>query len=323
MDRYISSQYWTKGYRAYDTLVLANGKLALLTSLGGIPDIDGYAGFAIWDPADNSFTEYDSNGPSTNTCTTQGGIFFFSLTPDRNTIVMSAGTTLCTFNTVTGQTNSIPKLGGPITPTPDGKSFLVLEPGGAAPGLPPAMIVALDPKTLLQTGSFPLTVGADGGTPMFVSPDSSTLFLAPAETIVYAYDLARRKADRLDSRSLRSTPAGGGGLRPIYSPDFQAMDSTGLLVGPMEEGVGFLDTAALQTGPVGTQFPNAFLDPAAGPSAGGTQFKVTNTNWANLAELFLGENRAGNSYFANRKHGVPGDDSVWKPRLRGYVRADD
>ena len=191
--RYISSQIGPKGYRAYDALVLANGKLALLTSLGGIPDIDGYAGFAIWDPADNSFTEYDSNGPSTNTCTTQGGIFSFSLTPDRNTIVMSAGTTLCTFNTVTGQTNSIPKLGGPITPTPDGKSFLVLEPGGAAPGLPPAMIVALDPKTLLQTGSFPLTVGADGGTPMFVSPDSSTLFLAPAETIVYAYDLATGK----------------------------------------------------------------------------------------------------------------------------------
>jgi len=42
----------------------------------------------------------------------------------------------------------------------------------------------------------------------------------------------------------------------LYGPEMQAMDGTGLIAGPMEEGVGFIDTSTLQTGPVGTTFLN-------------------------------------------------------------------
>ena len=47
----------------------------------------------------------------------------------------------------------------------------------------------------------------------------------------------------------------------------------------MEEGVGFLDTTTLKTGPVGSEFLNDYLVPATGPVAGGTQ-----TQWENLSQ---------------------------------------
>ena len=57
----------------------------------------------------------------------------------------------------------------------------------------------------------------------------------------------------------------GGGLNvgPSTGSDLQAVDGTGLFAGPMEEGVGFIDTSALQTGPVGTGFANAYPNPAS------------------------------------------------------------
>jgi hypothetical protein len=53
------------------------------------------------------------------------------------------------------------------------------------------------------------------------------------------------------------------------------MDGTGLLAGPLEEGVGSLDSTAMHTGADGTQFLNGYLIPATGPTPGGTQ-----TSWS-------------------------------------------
>jgi hypothetical protein len=81
----------------------------------------------------------------------------------------------------------------------------------------------------------------------------------------------------------------------------------------MEEGVGFLDTAALQTGPVGTQFLNAYLSPATGPMAGGTQLQIPSSE--NLTALYFGKSLAssisqiGNGLF----------DATTPPGQSGYV----
>jgi hypothetical protein len=66
----------------------------------------------------------------------------------------------------------------------------------------------------------------------------------------------------------------------MNGPNLQATDNTGLLAGPMEEGVGFLDTKILHTGTVGTQFANGYLNPNTGPIGGGT---ATSWNWASVA----------------------------------------
>ena len=60
-NRYLASQIGSYGgYRAVATLVLADGRLALLGALGGIPSVDGSSSFAIWDPSNNSLAIYAS-----------------------------------------------------------------------------------------------------------------------------------------------------------------------------------------------------------------------------------------------------------------------
>jgi IPT/TIG domain len=61
-----------------------------------------------------------------------------------------------------------------------------------------------------------------------------------------------------------------------------------LMVGPLEEGFGFLDTTQSQTGPPGLGFLNDYLNPATGPTSGGT---VTS-----LGDL---TGKAGQAYFGN------------------------
>jgi len=53
--------------------------------------------------------------------------------------------------------------------------------------------------------------------------------------------------------------SGGFNVGPSSNANLQAFDGTGLLAGPMEEGVGFLDTTELQTGMVGSELLNDYL----------------------------------------------------------------
>jgi hypothetical protein len=72
--RYIASQIGPNGFPAYSVQVLANGSLALLGAQGGLPGVDGYGDFAIWNPASNSITIFGKN--TAIPCGQQaGGIF--------------------------------------------------------------------------------------------------------------------------------------------------------------------------------------------------------------------------------------------------------
>src|SRR5205814_4505005 len=99
------------------------------------------------------------------------------------------------------------------------------------------------------------------GASMVVSPDSSTVYIAPLLAgIGSAYNIS-------------------SGTQIGWFPDvdtdgvgtsISAIDDSGLLAGVNVEGIGFLDVAAIRTGPVGTPFGNAYLTPATGPIQGGT-----------------------------------------------------
>ncbi|MGA3225849.1 MAG: IPT/TIG domain-containing protein [Acidobacteriaceae bacterium] len=319
--RYIASEIGANGFRAYSVRVLASGKLALLGGQGGIPGIDGYAGFAIWGPADNSITIYGDGGPSANNCASTTQIFEFALTSDRTTILLSAGNSLCAINTNTGQITGAPVVAFPVIPTPDGTALLALQYGLQA------QVLVLDPKTLAQKSSFALPANVYFGTTMFVSPDSTTVYLtgSATESTVYAFNIASGAQVGWLSNLFLETVVGGTGSGPAWSPDFQAMDNTGLLAGPMEEGVGFLDTAALQTSPVGTPFTNTYLNPASGPAAGGTQLQVPSS--ANLDALYFGKSLAssisevGNGLFeATTPPGQPGYVDVYGLMTDGSVQ---
>ena len=303
-NRYLASQIGPRGYQAYVVQVMANGELALLGGQGGIPGVDGYGGFAFWNLANNSIQTYGAGGP-VQTCADEGRIFTFTITGDRSLLVLqnfdatsASPNEVCTIDPVTGQTNSVSITGSPVTPTPDGKSILVLQYGIQA------QMIVLNARTLAQTGSFPVG-DFPAGTYMVVSADSSTVYFAPTlGGIVYAFDI--------------STAAQVGWLPDIYTSPIgtwtTAIDNTGLLAGVSVEGISFLDAAAMRTGPVGTAFLGCSLTPVTGPMAGGTAVDTYFPASQNLAVVYFGQNLAAltsnSSVYATAPPGPPGPVDV-------------
>jgi hypothetical protein len=298
--RYMASQIGPNGFMAYSVRVLADGSLALLGGQGGIVGVDGYGQFAVWNPASNSITIFGENVAIP--CGQQaGGIFEFSVTGDRSLVllVIGNGNRVCTIDPHTGAANSFVSENGfggyPVVATPDGQSILALQWGTIGTGNPPPQVVVLDAKTLAQKSTITLTAESTSTSAMVTSADSKTVYVSEdAWTgIVYAYDIASGQLLGWFSNLFLSPIVGGSASGPIYTPAYQAVDNTGLLAGPMEEGVGFLDTSALQTGPVGPDVLNGYLSPATGSSAGGTT--VTLSPYSNLDTIYFGANKAGST----------------------------
>lgn len=310
--RFIASQIGPSGYQAYSVRTLANGKLALLGGQGGL-SIDGYDGFAVWSPSDNTIASYSGSIPN---CITNGHIFGFTVTGDRSLVVVYAGSSLCTFNPVTGQFNSANVIGSQIATTPDGKSILVIQNGNLASQFgQPTQIFVFDAHTLSQTASFPVT--DINGPLLLVSPDSRTLYITPEfGSIAYAYDIA-------SGSQIGWMPDFFYG--PTSSPWIQAVDNTGLLAGPVTEGIGMLDAAALRTGPVGAPFANAYLTPPTGPVAGGTQTQWNGLETETLSAVYFGGNKAtsisgSETFYATTPPGAPGLVDVYSLMADGGMQ---
>lgn len=289
--RYLASRIGPYGFAAYVVRVLVNGKLVLLGGQGGIQNVDGYGGFAIWNPSDNSIEMYGTSDagqiltPHPNCIRNIGA---FTLSGDRSLIVegsIDSDGTLCTMDPVTGQENVVTSRAFlyTVAVTPDGKSLLVPDytTGGT--------ILVYDAKTLTQTSSFPVAGDTSSAASMIVSADSTILYMAGGG-IAYAYNIASGKLVGWTPNVTVVPTSGGGAVGSIYGPQMQAIDGTGLIAGPMEEGVGFIDTSALQTGPVGTALLNAYLTPATGPVSGGTQVQWSSGTGA--VSAFFGANPA-------------------------------
>jgi hypothetical protein len=302
--RYLAAQIGPYGYEAYVVRVLASGDLVLLGGQGGIPSVDGYSGFAIWNPTSNSIQMYGSGGfGQTNTplpnCV--GNIGAFTLTGDRSLIVegsIDSDGTLCTVNPATEQESQVVPGGpanlGAMTPTPDGSSLLIPVYGE---GIGTANTVqVISTKTLTETSSFQVLGDTSSDASMLVSTDSKTLYMY-SSGVVYAYNIASGNLIGWTPNLTVEPISGGSVVGALYGPEMQAMDGTGLIAGPMEEGVGFIDTSALQTGPIGTMFSNSYVTPAAGPVSGGTSVQWDSSSNASSSTpivAYFGSNPATN-----------------------------
>jgi hypothetical protein len=108
-------------------------------------------------------------------------------------------------------------------------------------------------------------------------------------------------------------------MGPPENPNLQTFDNTGLLAGPMEEGVGFVDTTALRTGPVGSEFTVvAPLNPATGSTAGGTQIEwQDDSQMANMTAAYFAGNPAtsisqtSTEFYATTPAGSPGPADLY------------
>jgi hypothetical protein len=250
--RYIASEIGTYGYLALSALVLADGRLALLGAQGGIPSVDGSTTVAVWNPADNAITTY-------------GGF-------DEGAQPLPCGEFMGNIGGFARSADRTQIILGSIDS--DGTLCEINEATGQG----------------VYGSAFDVLGDTSSASGFVISPDSTTLF-APTDSIVYAYDIGSQKLIGWTPNIFLPPTSGGGAVGPIDSPFLLATDGTGLYLGPLEEGVGFVDLSALHTGPVGTQFTNAYLNPLAGSASGGTQ-----TQWS--SQMLPSEQ--GPVYFGNK-----------------------
>jgi hypothetical protein len=283
--RYPGSQIGPRGYLPFEALVLADGQVALLGSSGGILSVGGSINFAIWNPANNSFTLYGGNGKSLPCIS----IFGFSRTVDRTKVIVSGSASpqkACEVDESTGAVTEGTISGtGTFITTPDGKYIIVADTNEAI-----AAVNIYDANTLALVENVNLNVPLFSAEAYVASADSTTLFLL-TDTIIYAYSLTTGQQIGWVPNIFLPPSSGGLATGPVNSPLLQAVDVTGLFAGPLEEGVGFVDLSALQSLPVGTPFTNAYLNPAAGPLSGGTQ-----AQWGSVLA-----GMQGSVYFGNQR----------------------
>jgi hypothetical protein len=299
--RYLASQIGPSGYPAMNALVLADGRLALLPE-SIFAATDGSSSFAIWNPSDNSFTLYYG---TPNWCFP---VWSFTRTADRTKVISNS---LCELDESTGSFNYVETSAGLTTvATPDGKYLIGVNVNADE-------AVLYDPNTLSLLGTIPLNISFFDDPFLAVSADSKTLFLMN-DTRIYAYDIATSQevgwAPSIDINPISSGSAAG----PVETPFLQAVDSTGLFIGPLEEGVGFVDLSSLQSLPVGTQFTNGYLNPATGPASGGTGTEWSDPNpFGSLKDIYFGSKQATNSggssgyIHATSPSGAPGPADVY------------
>ena len=279
--RYLASQIGPDaGYRALSVQVLADGRLALLGTQGGIPGVDGSESFAIWNSNDNSIVIY-GNGSSGTVANDPfvvpdcvNNIGGFTRTADRTAVLVGSidsDNTLCEVNASTGQKNYV-VAGGSIT-----TAKIIVSPDGRYIALPAfGQVLLYDAHTLNQVSQFDVSGDTSSANGIVFSADSKTLFV-PNDRIIYAYDVTTHQQIGW-LPNLQVEPDFVGAVLtfgPASSPYLQAVDGTGLFAGPVEEGIGFVDMSSLRTGPVGTTLTNAYLNPVSGPTSGGTQ-----TQWS-------------------------------------------
>lgn len=281
--RYIASQIGPYGFAASQVLVMADGQIALIGLYNGV---DGTIDLALWNPANNSATVYGGLGGIGFPCNvgTLGG---FARTVDRTQILLGNinGGGLCEFNPTTGTSYTV-STGSDlhITTTPDG-NYIIMPNGTTG-------VTVFSSQNLQTISQISVQGGVGSGSGFVVSADSSTLYV-PQETVIYAYDLGTgQQIGWLPNMYIQFT-SGGMAFGPITSPYLLATDGSGLFAGPTEEGVGFMDLSKIQTGPVGTQFTNGYLNPATGPTAGGTATQWSDPNSVGTLEsIYFGANLA-------------------------------
>lgn len=296
--RYLGSQIGPSGFQSLLALPLSNGSIALLGAPGGIPSVDGSSSFAVWNPSVNSITIYGAgqanNVPMSQVCGPLVNIGGFTLSADRATVILGSidsDSTLCEVDPATEQ--------GIHVTTPSSFIFKVIaSPDGNYLAFPiyPNQVVLYNAHTLAKVTQFIVAGDTSSASNLVFSANSQTLFV-PNETNVFAYGVPGGQLSGWLPNIVVEPEFGGSNVGPAANPIYETSDGTGLLVGPMEEGLGFLDTTTLQIGPVDSQFVNAYLNPATGSASGGTQVQWSLPNSAGTISptIYFGGNQGSHA----------------------------
>jgi hypothetical protein len=264
------------GFQAFEVRVLADGRLVLMGSTGGIPAVDGFSDLGVWNPTDNSVTWLRGISPGLPIiCDQLGSIAEMTVNAERTKILISSADsdgTLCLVDPDTATYKDV-ALGGFLPPAmipPDGKSILLA--GGSA-------VDIFDAQGIFLTDSF--QVGDGSGFYSFaLSNDGNTLY-AVSGSVGLAYDW------RTHAQTGWFTPFTTGDLISSTLPE--VADETGLIAGVIGNGVSFVDGGSLLQAAPGLQVPNPSLLPRTGPPSGGTQTTISSDISATrLSQVYFG-----------------------------------
>ncbi|HKV38994.1 MAG TPA: hypothetical protein VJX67_07265, partial [Blastocatellia bacterium] len=295
VQRIPASTIGPNGYTATEAFVLANGSLALLGSPGGL-SVDGYQGFAIWNPADNTLVQPGS-------CVQNIGPF--AVNGDRTRVLLSTidagggGEPVCSYDPVAGQftmgTFPYGTFVRQIIPTPDGQRFYLTT---ATSG-----VAVFDAKTVQLLGqisgpsSYALPSGSLGAV---LSLDGQTLYLGDALTGVIAGYNTTTFSQTVWVPNFITQNDG------LPAPMPSGIDETGLIIGLIGHGVGFEDAAkAISIQPNFVGFGN--LSPSTAPVSSSTpvqapivsgSFGPANSASVSLAQVYIGTGTASGVSYA-------------------------
>lgn len=279
--RYLSSELGSAGLTALVALVLSDGRLALQGISAEAPSLSRFTTLGFWNPVDNSLVYYGAipggHGLPLPCGPDFGDLSAIERSADRRTIYLAGSSTLCVMDAMSGTGNYAAVGASPnhIALSPDGKYVAFPSSTGSAE--------LVDTATLSQIAVFPVLGDTSNAASFVFSADSRTLY-TQGDGRVYAYSVSSHQLTGWATGIYLPTLGGGLGFGPLDGPNLSASDGAGLFVGPMEEGVGFVDLSTLLGGTPDVGNTNAFLDPAFGPAAGGTV-----VNWVEPPATVLGD----------------------------------
>jgi hypothetical protein len=261
-NRYEFASIGPSGFQVSTALALFDGRLAVQGAPGGILGVDGYSAAAVWDPVTNSF----DNGTGGSICGfgNQGG---FAVSGDRTRILITTvdegggGETICSYDPVAKVATlgafPFPTFVREIIPTPDGSRFFLTSNLDGVGVFDAKTVQLLGQITGSNSGSIP-----NAASGAVISLDGKTLYLVDQSTgAVGGWD---------------TTSFAQKGWVPSFTVDdaqsgivIAAIDETGLIVGPVGHGVGFIDAAQMKTAQP-TLISQGFASPTTGLLTGGT-----------------------------------------------------
>lgn len=264
--------------RPVEVLALSNGKsMVRLRQL-----ISSQAVLALWDSASNSLTNLTSNAPAVF----QQGVGVLARSGDHSKVLAAANDSsgeLAVFdaggNVVAGPRALGAGLIQQVSANLDGTRFAVVFALNGS-----AQVLILD-AALSQVGSYtPLSVHgvtfSRDGTHLYVSETTSSSSFVSI----------------LDGRTAQPVGRVSDAMIQGVSSEIEDADESQLLFGLSNRGVSFVDVAtpaALSSpAPVLSAVPS--LQPAEGPSTGGTPISLTGQSFSSPAQLKLGTQLASN-----------------------------
>jgi IPT/TIG domain len=279
VQRYPSASIGPQGYAPTEVFVLADGRLALLGAAGGA-SYDGNGSVVVWDPQTNSLDSGTPNptapGSTGSLCPNIQNIGAFAVSGDRTHVLAatidSGGGVLpvCSYDPIAKKAAFSTYVSDTpvrqIIPSPDGsRFFLTTNLDG---------VLIFDAKTVAMIGQISGPTGDVSDAPGLPNAAGGAVISLDGKTL-YLVDQSFGSVVAFDTTSLT--------LRnwiPTFkindAQDFlviAAVDETGLILGPMGHGVGFIDgavtTAATLAGPLA-------VTPPTGPESGGTQLQIAN-----------------------------------------------